>query len=239
MTEMDSTLLVVCLVPSLIALWRYENRTVSPEKRYLTFWPRFLAGWVDSLVLWPLCTFLYYILRLDVPIWLLVAVYPINNAISWGYTIFLHGRCGQTAGKMVTRVRIVDAKTYSAISFRHAFLRDCIPILFTIPFVVNGTYELVTLRMRNETWPSGEFSTAGAWAFGVVIAWYVAELITMLTNRRRRAIHDFVAGTVVVRTNLIETSEVDLPSVPRLDPPPEPKPKAKPRVKRRFSSVFR
>lgn len=239
MTEMDSALLVVYLVPSLIALWRYENRTISPEKRHLTFWPRFLAGWVDGLIFWPLYTLLGYILRLDAPIWLLVSVYFIYNSFPWIYTIYLHGRYGQTVGKMVTRVRIFDAKTYSAISFRHAFLRDCIPILFTIPFVANNTYELVTLRMRNETWPSGEFSTAGAWAFGVLIFWLLAELITMLTNRRRRAIHDFVAGTVVIRTNLKERSEEDLPPEPEGEPPLEPKTKAKPRVKRRFSSVFR
>ena len=31
--------------------------------------------------------------------------------------------------------------------------------------------------------------------------WFVAEVLTMLTNDKRRALHDFIAGTVVVRTN--------------------------------------
>ena len=30
-------------------------------------------------------------------------------------------------------------------------------------------------------------------------AWFVAEILTMLTNKKRRALHDFIAGTVVVR----------------------------------------
>jgi uncharacterized RDD family membrane protein YckC len=30
-------------------------------------------------------------------------------------------------------------------------------------------------------------------------AWFVAEILTMLSNEKRRAIHDFIAGTVVVR----------------------------------------
>jgi uncharacterized RDD family membrane protein YckC len=30
-------------------------------------------------------------------------------------------------------------------------------------------------------------------------AWYLLEVITMLTNDKRRAVHDFIAGTVVVR----------------------------------------
>jgi uncharacterized RDD family membrane protein YckC len=32
--------------------------------------------------------------------------------------------------------------------------------------------------------------------------WFLAEVLTMFTNRKRRALHDFIAGTVVVRTNI-------------------------------------
>jgi uncharacterized RDD family membrane protein YckC len=36
---------------------------------------------------------------------------------------------------------------------------------------------------------------------GVLIqVWIWSEFITMLFNKRRRAIHDYIAGTVVVRT---------------------------------------
>ena len=56
------------------------------------------------------------------------------------------------------------------------------------------------------------------------------EIVTMLTNKKRRAIHDFIAGAVVVRTNIEELAE---------DTTLERKPSVKPRVKRRFSSVFR
>jgi len=31
--------------------------------------------------------------------------------------------------------------------------------------------------------------------------WFLAEVLTMLTNEKRRALHDFIAGTIVVRTN--------------------------------------
>lgn len=29
--------------------------------------------------------------------------------------------------------------------------------------------------------------------------WFVAEVLTMLTNEKRRALHDFIAGTVVIK----------------------------------------
>ena len=238
MTEMASTLLVVCLVPSLIALWRYENRTASPERRYLTFWPRFLAVFVDGLVFWPLNTFLYFILRLDAPIWLLVAVFVTQQGSFWVYSISLHGRYGQTVGKMVTRVRIVDARTHGPISFRRAFLRDSIPILANIPSIAISTHELVIRTMSNKPWPSEENTGGVEWGFLIIVCWLTAEAITMLTNRKRRAIHDFVAGTVVVRTNLGKPA-VQPATEPIEEMTPEMKPKPKPRVKRRFSSVFR
>lgn len=33
------------------------------------------------------------------------------------------------------------------------------------------------------------------------LLWYAVEVLTMLTNKKRRALHDFIGGTVVVRTN--------------------------------------
>lgn len=48
--------------------------------------------------------------------------------------------------------------------------------------------------------------------------WFVAEVLTMLTNERRRALHDFIAGTVVVRTD-IEEEGVQPSAPPNADLP--------------------
>ncbi len=204
MTVTGPGALVLLLVISLIVLWRYEKCAVAFENRYRTFWPRFWAGWIDLLVLWPFSESLQYIQRLDIPIWLFAAVLLVQTAGSWIYTICLHSLYGQTLGKMVTRVRIVDARTDDAISFRHALLRDSIPIIILIPMGVYVMYELVT--MSNEL-PRSKMSPVAIWTFLVLFTWWIAEIVTMLTNRNRRAIHDFIAGTVVVRTNLEELSE--------------------------------
>jgi hypothetical protein len=39
------------------------------------------------------------------------------------------------------------------------------------------------------------------WAVNLGLYWAILELITMLFNEQRRAIHDFIANTVVVRVN--------------------------------------
>jgi hypothetical protein len=40
------------------------------------------------------------------------------------------------------------------------------------------------------------------WFGGAMMIWALLEFITMLTNKRRRAIHDFIAGTVVIKEPL-------------------------------------
>jgi uncharacterized RDD family membrane protein YckC len=35
--------------------------------------------------------------------------------------------------------------------------------------------------------------------------WFLVEIITMLTNDKRRALHDFIAGTVVIRKSVAVT----------------------------------
>jgi uncharacterized RDD family membrane protein YckC len=47
----------------------------------------------------------------------------------------------------------------------------------------------------------------------VLQVWIWIELIVMLTNRRRRALHDFIAGTVVIRRRVeaLQTPEQALP----------------------------
>ena len=35
--------------------------------------------------------------------------------------------------------------------------------------------------------------------FWAALGWFLLEIISMITNAKRRAFHDFIAGTVVIR----------------------------------------
>jgi hypothetical protein len=52
--------------------------------------------------------------------------------------------------------------------------------------------------------------------------WVWGELIVLLTNRKRRALHDFIAGTVVIRTDAAEgiTQPDAPPTAGSADAPP-------------------
>lgn len=207
------------LIPSLAIWWLYKDHVVVSAKQYKTFVPRFCANLVDAAALAPLGVILQLLLQRDASfwdtlLWLLVIVFVVNHIYYWCYSIYLHGAYGQTLGKMITRVKVVDVRTHGPISFRQAFLRDMIPLVILLPIISYGASQLSSGWAQNTSLMLGlessqiKISTNGAtWAFSILPLWWTIELITMLTNKRGRAFQDWVADTIVARTNIEATEE--------------------------------
>lgn len=79
----------------------------------------------------------------------------------------------------------------SPISYEHAIRRDIVPCLLLPVWVWTIGY----LAIYRE-YPS---PVMFQWAMHLGLYWGVLELITMLFNEQRRALHDYIAKTVVVR----------------------------------------
>ncbi len=204
--------LAFLIIPPIV-WWVYKRSTFPFEERYRTFWPRLWASWIDVLVLMPAALLFSYLLHPKVSLWetarwMLVIVYIINQTYFWFYSIYMHGRWGQTVGKMTTRVKVVDLKTEKPISYFQALLRDSIPILISLPFniyvlwqlIIGSEYPTPSPNLYDPSTPASGI----AWVQFIAGVWWFAEIVTMLTNEKRRALHDFIAGTVVVRTNVEE-----------------------------------
>jgi uncharacterized RDD family membrane protein YckC len=119
--------------------------------------------------------------------------------------VALHARYGQTIGKMATKVRVVNFRTEGKISWARAWLREGIPLLLSLGFVGYEVYAILTGRITPSALENGQaYNENGSlwWLSVIPSLWFLAEVLTMLTNRKRRALHDFIAGTVVVRTNI-------------------------------------
>jgi uncharacterized RDD family membrane protein YckC len=168
------------------------------EKQYRTIEWRFAALIVDGLLLVPL------FLLAD---WLQGSAHSAIEAVVWAlvpgwslivYRVLMHGRKGQTVGKMATRLKVVDLSGQS-LSMVQAILRDIVPIL---NYVISSLYLLFTaesywanLKASTPAMDPG-WVTALGWAW---MAWLGLDALAVFLNRRRRAIHDFIAGSVVVR----------------------------------------
>jgi len=199
LTGLGITLLIALLV------WRYyRRRSFARSARYSTFGPRFWTGSVDCCVLWPVSFITTALLSLNIPR-VLAALLVVVESLAWlVYTVVMHARYGQTVGKMVTKVRVVDFRTEGSISWQQAWLREGIPAVLSFGFVGWQVFLILTGSLSPGAVVSGEALTnsKGFWLLTALPGlWFVAEVLTMLTNDKRRALHDFIAGTVVVRTN--------------------------------------
>jgi uncharacterized RDD family membrane protein YckC len=186
------------------AVWAYHReRTVARADCYRTFWPRFWAESVDALVLWPLTLGSAIAASGGASNEVAVIASGVVSAATFIYTAVMHGRYGQTVGKMAVRVKVLDARTGNPISWRQAFIRESIPLAMTLAllaFLVAGpSADVLAVDVAADSLPA--FSLGEWLLLTLPMLWFVAEVVTMLTNAKRRALHDFIAGTVVVRTN--------------------------------------
>lgn len=171
--------------------------------RYATFWQRFAAMWIDFAVVLPLGVVHAWLDSLSKVAALTLAV-PVA-ALYWAYVIYCHGRWGQTIGKHVMGIRVVHI-TGERIGWRGAWLRSCVDVALGGLGVV-GTLVALTAIKDVDYYGVGWMQRAQnvnalvpSWLRWTNVAgqiWVWGELISMLTNEKSRALHDFLAGTVV------------------------------------------
>jgi uncharacterized RDD family membrane protein YckC len=170
------------------------------ESRYQIFWRRFLAGTIDGLVFLPIMYLDPWHLSLRLPITFLV-IWFIFHEIAWYlYSVIMHGRYGQTLGKMICKIRVIDKTEEKPITYRQAFFRDSILIVTGLVFSATMLSAVLDGKNPYEMHDAKDWIIMFVWS-SVNLFWFLAELITMLTNKKRRAIHDFIAGSVVVKSS--------------------------------------
>jgi uncharacterized RDD family membrane protein YckC len=132
------------------------------------------------------------------PEWIVVAWLVFESFSFFAYSIIMHGLRGQTLGKMVCKIRVLDVSE-SPLTMRQAVLRDILYIVFSC---LQATYFLLNLDFYIQTETGSEVVPYPVWFWGLMyfaFVLFVIEMVTMLTNEKRRALHDWIAGSVVVR----------------------------------------
>ncbi|MEH0021637.1 MAG: RDD family protein [Desulfobacter sp.] len=165
--------------------------------KYRTFWPRVLSYVVDSMVLLPIDMLNGWIERTAADdSFLFAAWYFVNTIAIYLYFILMHGCFGQTLGKMLLKIKVIDKSEQNEITYKQAFLRDCIPFFICILYLIvwnPASFDVDNVGISNGIPIISLFFAA----FGLI--WPLIEMVTMFSNDRRRALHDYIAGTVVVR----------------------------------------
>ena len=178
---------------------RYEEIKNDPAflkdyqaAKYHTGWSRFGAMWLDGVILSAGAWLAYFGLRPYVG-GMPFSNDSIQNFLDPAYTIWLTYAFGQTLGKRICGVRVVSYPDEGKINFKSALLREIFPVASALVYVplISFSTKNTTLGMIRD----GIVETLNIGAF----AWVLLEIVTMLSNEKRRALHDKIAGTVVIK----------------------------------------
>jgi uncharacterized RDD family membrane protein YckC len=177
---------------------------------YAGFWKRFCSLWVDFFVLFPLILLSFWLESFDKNIAILITI-PSTVLFSM-YHVYFNAHFGGTVGKLAVGIRVVkpdgtrigwpEAWKRSAVDLAFGFLMLCVEVWALTQ--VNGEQYSATafaqrMRLLQSYYPS--------WFYIVTISqniWIWSEVVVLLFNKRRRALHDFIAGTVVIHKEFAE-----------------------------------
>jgi uncharacterized RDD family membrane protein YckC len=185
---------------------KYANPSEPLEVEYSTFWRRVGAALLDGLILAPLSLLAFFGLQYT-PLFYAFYVVPGTLFIAW-YAIYLVKRNGGTPGKRILDLKIVMLDG-SPVTAKAAVIRYSVQITVAALSSVGMAFAGFNLsadefaglgylqKMQALSASAPAWNTVVTW---VAQAWYLVAAIVMLCNAKRRALHDFLAGTVVIRT---------------------------------------
>ena len=171
--------------------------------QYAGFWSRLGAGFVDFLVFAPLIALLIWISSISRA--LAVAFTVPSALLHASYNIYFHGRWGQNIGKMVAGIRVVSVAG-DRISWKQAFLRFSVDAALGVGLAISELFGLLrisppdyaTLSWTEQSRRITDVAPGYNFLSYAMDMWIWSEVIVLLFNRRKRALHDFIAGTVVI-----------------------------------------
>jgi uncharacterized RDD family membrane protein YckC len=197
-----------------------ELETVPYDK---TMYPavkvRFGAFLLDLLVIAPFGILVVYLNSLSTDMYYFTII-PSFGFSAW-YHIYLLKRYGGTPGKLISGIRVVKTNGKYP-GWKEAFLRNTLLLTILIFGIIigfvalskadAGDYKSLDWRHQREylkTLSPGLF-TINLWLSNILL-W--SDLIGMLSNRKKIALHDLIAGTVVVRDRYIKKLRLNQPAL--------------------------
>ncbi len=181
----------------------------SVEFQYAGFGKRFISAFVDGLLFLPLLGLYFWLApQSRIAAFILTPLLMLSYSV---YSIYFLARYGQTLGKMAAGIRVLKTDG-QPIGLREALLRSsvdvalgtlsCAGTLVAIASIPDDAYSRLSSSGNSffdRTYAiDAQTPVWGQWAENLTVYWSWSELIVLLFNRKRRALHDFIAGTIVV-----------------------------------------
>jgi uncharacterized RDD family membrane protein YckC len=172
--------------------------------QYAGFGKRLSSVVLDYFILLPISIFIIWIGSFSKDIQLILII-P-HTLLYFVYHIYMNANYGGTIGKLIVGIKIVKLQG-DKIKYKEAFLRNIVDLAFGVVIALIQTITLFSISdpsYENLTWIKKSIylhnSTPAYFGFISVASqvWIWSELVFLLLNKKKRAIHDFIAGTVVI-----------------------------------------
>jgi uncharacterized RDD family membrane protein YckC len=186
---------------------------IQGKRVYGGFWKRFCAGFVDAFVLLPLAYLFIWLESFDKTMAILIII-PSTTLFAM-YHVFFNACFGGALGKLVVGIRIAKPDG-TKIGWAEAWKRSSVDIGFALLMLCVEVWALT--QVNNEQYSATAFverikllqSYYPSWFSVVTISqniWIWSEVVVLLFNKRKRAVHDFIAGTVVIHKEFTDNRE--------------------------------
>ena len=164
-------------------------RNEVSQDKYSTFWERITANAIDDTLLkitgFASVLFVTNTSTFNQITLIVASIFP------YFYSIILHGYFGQTIGKMLMGIKVFNKDEVTPVTVKQAFIRDCIPLLLAMILLILSLFGFINAET--------ESNAATIFLSIILVSWTLLEIITLLFDKRRRALHDYIAGTVVLK----------------------------------------
>lgn len=157
--------------------------------RYQTFGKRVIAALVDLAVWLPLIFVGIWVELADLDDWTYFTLLVIQTPIGLAYNILLHWKFGQTVGKMVAKVKVIDLNE-GPLSFGQAVLRD---IAYVADALVSAS-NMALLFSFGFSRTSEFYTSIQSYMLIPLFCWIFIDTLVCVKSKKNRALHDFCCG---------------------------------------------
>ncbi len=161
---------------------------------YANFRTRLLAAIVDEIILISL-VILFGFIEVN-NLFVFITVSFLYSLLYSSYFIYSHCKSGKTIGKRIFSIKVVSANNeYRLLNLFQSLKREGVLLLIEIILIIYFSMEGIKKDSIQEI-SSNYSSSVGICS----LTWICIEFFSMLTNKKRRALHDFLGNSVVIKT---------------------------------------
>jgi uncharacterized RDD family membrane protein YckC len=190
---------LVWIFISILLYAYFRNKASDIQDKYHTFGRRVIAYIIDLTLLGEFITACHFCINyFETPDMIESIFDSVTDRYRYHiYPILFHWIFGQTIGKMVCGIKVVKITTEGRLSFVQALVRSIVFVapLYAFTAILYKPIFALTEQTTDPMIIMGYFLIVPLLFLGTLS-------ISMFTNDKRRAIHDIIAYTVVIRTNI-------------------------------------